>query len=437
VPLGRPAQTGKAWPAVGGWIAQTLHSSHVVRVPYEARRKRNTFPGVGCSVNSGDHGFEALVAECRALVEDLSYPRARRWRKEHPDGRVLGHFQVYFPEEVAHAAGVLPVSVMGAGSAIDARRADSRIGSFVCSICRTSLELGMANHLDFLDEFVTHPICDGARHMAGLWGRNLPRVRSQILYLPQNANSPYAPLYLRDEYRRLLHELEEATGRTVSEADLRRSIRLYNENRRRIRDLYAVKRTEPWRLGAGEAYVLVRAGTVMPREEHNEILTRALDLLQQREGRKKDRLRVVFSGGFCEQPPLELLSTIEESCYVVDDDLLIGARWIVDDVPEAGDPLLALAESYLHRSAYSPVQHDERKPKEEMLLAQMRAAGADAAILAVAKMCEPGLDEQVAYQKALDQAGIPYLLVEFEEKMTAFEQVRMQVETFVEAILFD
>jgi benzoyl-CoA reductase subunit C len=112
-------------------------------------------------------------------------------------------------------------------------------------------------------------------------------------------------------------------------------------------------------------------------------------------------------------------------------------RWIVDDVPETGDPLYALAESYLERSTYSCVQHDDRKPKEEMLLRRLAESGGQAVILAAAKMCEPGLDEQVAYSKALEEKKIPFLLLDFEEKMTAFERMRMEVETFVESILFD
>jgi benzoyl-CoA reductase subunit C len=52
-------------------------------------------------------------------------------------------------------------------------------------------------------------------------------------------------------------------------------------------------------------------------------------------------------------------------------------------------------------------------------------------------MCEPGLDEQVAYAKALEEAGIPYFVSEFEEKTTSFDQLQMQLETFVENVLFD
>ena len=59
-----------------------------------------------------------------------------------------------------------------------------------------------------------------------------------------------------------------------------------------------------------------------------------------------------------------------------------------------------------------------------------------AAILTAAKFCEPGLDEQLAWSKHLDVENIPYLVLEFEEKMTSFEQMAMQVETFSESLLF-
>jgi benzoyl-CoA reductase subunit C len=100
------------------------------------------------------------------------------------------------------------------------------------------------------------------------------------------------------------------------------------------------------------------------------------------------------------------------------------------------DPLHGLAEAYLEQSTYSPVQHDLRKPKERMLLERIRTSHAGAAILTAAKMCEPGLDEQVAYAHALDEAGIPYFVSEFEESMTSFEHLQIQLETFVENVLF-
>ena len=375
--------------------------------------------------------IDEIIYQCRELLEEADMPTVRRWREA--GGKVIGHFQVYFPEEIAHAAGMLPLKIMGAP--LEPMQADSRFGSYLCSILKTSLELALSGRLE-LDMFVTHPICDAARNLAAVWGRNFA-YPCQILYLPQNANSTHSVKYLRGEYDRVKRDIEAIAAKTISDTDLRASIAVFNTNRALLRDLYAIKRDTPWLLSADEAYVLLAVGGRIPREEHNDLLQTALPLLQARDNKKQDKVRVVFEGGFCEQPPLDMIRAIAQSCYMVDDDLLIGMRWILDDVPSEGDPLHNLAEAYLEESTYSPVQHDLRKPKEKMLMERVKAADAEAVIVTAAKMCEPGLEEQVAYTHTLDEDGIPYFVSEFEENMTSFDHMEIQLETFVENILFD
>ncbi|MBZ5538675.1 MAG: 2-hydroxyacyl-CoA dehydratase [Acidobacteriia bacterium] len=374
--------------------------------------------------------LDDIFYECRELLEDATYPTVGRWRED--GGKVVGHFQVYFPEEIVHAAGMLPLKICGAP--IEAVQADSRFGSYLCSILKTSLELALSHRVE-LDLFVTHPICDAARNLAAVWGRNF-EYPCQILYLPQNANSAHAITYLRGEYARLQRNVEAIAGRPITTEALCQSIEVYNRNRALLRELYIIKREQPWLVSADEAYVLMALGGLLRREEHNDLLEEVLPLIQARPHKRQDKIRVVFEGGFCEQPPLDLIRAIARSCYLVDDDLMIGLRWILEDISTNGDPLFNLAEAYLEKSSYSPVQHDLRKPKEQMLLQRIRSARADAAIITAAKMCEPGLEEQVAYLQTLDKEGIPYFVGEFEEKMTSFDQMELQLETFVENLLF-
>ncbi len=350
---------------------------------------------------------------------------------------VIGYFPVYFPEEIVHAAGLRPHALLGGGNKLEVRLADARIGSFVCSICRSTTEQGLNGTLRGMQGFFTQPICDAAKHMAGIWGRNFPAQPSQILALPQNVNSSASVRYVYDEYQRLRSVLAEQVGHAISDGAIRASLSVYNENRRLQRELYRIRRDDPARLSTVETYLLVRAGTRIRREEHNVLLREALRLLAERPVRPRDKPRVVFLGGFCEQPPLEMIETIEDACFIVDDDLLIGQRWITEDIAaDDGGPVWALAESYVEHSASSPVQYDARKPKEEMLMRMLRDARAEAAIITAAKFCEPGLDDQLALSHRLDAERVPYLVLEFEEKMTSFEQMAMQVETFAESLLF-
>lgn len=374
--------------------------------------------------------LDDALYECRELFEDTTFPTLKRWRER--GGKTVGHFQVSFPEEIVHAAGLLPFKVRGAP--IETIHADSRFGSYLCSILKSSLELALSKTVE-LEMFVTHPICDAARNLAAVWGRNVS-YPCQILYLPQNPNSPHSKIYLRGEYDRLKRSIEKITGEQISDEALRNSIAIFNENRALIRELYEIKKETPWLISADQAYVLVALAGLLPREEHNELLRTLLPQIRARDAHSQDKVRVVFEGGFCEQPPLDLVRAIARSCYVVDDDLLIGLRWLLSDVSLDGDPLTNLAEAYLERSSYSPVQHDLRKPKEKMLLERISNARATAAIVTAAKMCEPGLEEQVAYTRALDDGGVPYFMGEFEENMTSFDSMEIQLETFVENILF-
>ena len=375
--------------------------------------------------------LDEMLSILRDTIEECDYSAVAQWRES--GRKVLGHFQVYFPQELAHAAGVLPVKI--SGGAIEPTQAESRFGSYLCTILKTSLELSLSGALE-LDLFVSHPICDAARNLAAVWGRNFD-YPCRILYLPQNANSAGSIPYLRSEYARLLEEIEEIGGKKVSDQDLQNSIGLYNRTRALVREIYEIKRSTPWKIAAEDAYCLVAIGGFIPVEEHLELLTAVVPMIHARVAKAEDRIRVVFEGAFCEQPPLDLIRMLGRTCYVVDDDFLIGLRWFTENVPTEGDPLHNLAESYLERSSYSPVQHDNRKVKEEMLLKRIAGANASAVVLTAAKMCEPGLEEQVAYVLALDEENIPYFISEFEQNMTNFGGLELQVETFTENLLFD
>lgn len=374
--------------------------------------------------------LEEIFALCRECIEDITFPTVKQWRDA--GGKVLGHFQVYFPEELAHACGMLPVKIRG-GQA-DGVEASQHFGSYLCSILKTSFDLALCKHIE-LDLFVTHPICDGARNLAGIWGRNFP-YKSQVLHLPQNPNSASAALFLRNEYQRLVGDIEAAGGRKLTDENLKASLALYNHSRRMMRELYRIRRETPWKLAADESMAIIGMAGFLPREEFNRMLEAVLPMIEARPARQQDKMRVVFEGGFCELPPFDLLQAVSRSCFVVDDDVYIGLRWILQDVSTEGDAMANLAAAYIGKSSYSPVQHDNDKPREKMLLKRVREARAEAVILGAAKMCEPGLDEQVAYSKELDKEGIPYFVSEFEENQTTFDDISIQMETFLENIMF-
>ncbi len=371
------------------------------------------------------------------LIQDLTFPSVRRWKEEHRRP-AIAYFPVYAPLELIHACGMLPVGLHGAGDQLDLQHADARFGSFICSIVKTTLEMGLTGHLDLFDGLLFSSICDSARNLAFVMRRNFPQKYVEFLHLPHNPASPASVEFLCAEYSRLRAGLESLGGKKADGAALAQSIALYNQGRKLMRELYRFRSENPYRLPTSDLYPVVRAGNFLPVEEHNACLAQALDEAARSQAKPRDSVRVVIEGSFCEQPPLQLIKLIEQAgCYVVDDDFVLGPRWFTEDVPTSGDPLRTLAESYLDRSVYSSVRHDARRPRHKELVAKARRNRAQAVILLIAKFCEPAYFDYVLYKRELEAAGIPHLLVEFEEKMFTFERLQNEVETFVESLLFD
>ncbi len=394
-------------------------------------------------MSSGEHRFweqamrwEELVAKCLELTLDVNFPTVREW-KERTGGKAVGCFPVYTPQEVIAAAGALPVTLYGGRGQIDIDHADSRIQSFVCSIARSTLELGMAGHLQWLDGFVAPSICDVARNLSGVWKHNFTQGFTFYMHFPQNVDSEAARVYYRGELQRLCDCLAEKTGRPVTADSLREAIRVFNRHRSLLNELGARRAARPEKWPSSEMYAIAAAGNVMSREEHSALLERALLMGETRTRPPRDAVRVVLRGAFCEQPPLELLEVLEDAgCAVVDDDLQVGGRFFLGQVAETGDPLDALVEAYLHNTVLTPVNNPGKRSRNDDLLERCKSKGIQGIIFASPKFCEPALYDAVLLRRAAERAGLPTLEFEYEEKMSVFESVRMQAETFVESILF-
>lgn len=380
------------------------------------------------------HSVEEIVQLAREVLGDPTFPTARAWRKA--GGRAVGCFPVYTPQEIVHSFGLLPVALSGGGENLEISRADAALGSFLCSISKSTLEMALTGLLDPFDAYLFPYICDVSRNLEGIFSRILPARPSHMLHLPQNFTAPSAIPFLVAEYRSLIAKLERLTDRPFSPEQLGRSIELFNEQRALVARLAALQRDAPWKIGLVEYYLLLRLGGLLPREVHIPLLRRALTELEHRERKNKDAIRILLVGPFCEQPTLDLLQLIEDvGCYVVGDDLQMLHHWCPQIVP-GPDPLESLATAYLR----TPVDIGVRltpTTKGAAIQARLDAARAHGVVFLTAKFCEPALEDVVLYRRALEHRRVPYLHIEFEEKSTTYEQARLQLETFVESILFD
>jgi len=211
--------------------------------------------------------------------------------KNHsPHLKIVGWFPVYTPVELIHACGMFPAGITGGGHDIEIAHADSRFQSFVCSIVKSTLELGLVNQLQHLDGIIFHSICDPAKNLAGVFRRNFPGMAVEFIHFPQNMKTPLAEDYLCAEYRRVLDGLCRLCGHEVDDSAVAASIETYNANRRRIHRLQRLRRQHPERISASDMCALLRAGTRVEVEAHTAMLDEVAQSVEQQDGRVQDRI---------------------------------------------------------------------------------------------------------------------------------------------------
>ena len=378
--------------------------------------------------------LQQLVTQGEELMRDTSFPTVHAW-KARTGGIAVGFMPIYVPRELLHAQGVLPVGIMGSGD-IEIIRGDAYYQSYICHIPRSTVELGLNGSLDCLEGMIFPAICDVIRNLSGMWSMMFPGKLVHYLDVPQDFDPAMGGEFYRYDLMSLSEKLVQVGARPLETDALRESICLYNRNSQLVRELYDLRRREPWLVATSELYVMLRAGLVVPVEEHNAMLENYLQLVRADQNRRPvDQARVLLTGSFCEQPPLGLIKTLERAgCYIVDDDFVQVSRWFVHPVSEAGDPLDALVGAFLNDAIASPTRYIDEGEKGRDLVDRVQHSGAEGVLFCAPSFCDPALLDQPMGTAAVTRAGIPWTAFKYSEDTGQFQVIREQAGTFADSI---
>jgi benzoyl-CoA reductase subunit C len=379
---------------------------------------------------------ETIVKRCEQLFEDLEFKAVKEWKAAKPGRKAIGYMPVYVPRELVHAAGMLPVGIFGGGDQLEVIQGDAYYQSYICRIPRSTIELGLTGRLDCLDGMLFPSICDVIRNLSGMWQLLFKDKYVKYFDVPQNYDDSIGGEFYVHEMQTLMDDLGRLAGKPITEEALRNSIAVYNENRKAIRELYAYRAQKPWQAPTSEVYLVMRAGCVLPPEEHTQLVRDYIKAADAEKRPQRDNARVVMTGAFCEQPPLGLIKSVEMAgCYIVDDDFMLVARWLLDDVPTTGNGLQELSKAFLHRSAQTASKYDDHKAdKGKFLLHQVKTRGAEGVVFAAPSFCDPALLERPMLQDVLAKYKVPYTAFKYAENTGQMAPIREQAGTFADSI---
>ena len=403
------------------------------------------------ATNAGatSRGFEQVMARATGLADDLRLDEVRRYKAEHPGALAVGMMPIYAPRPLFEAMGCLPVAIYGGGEGIDIIRGDSYFQSYMCHIPRSTLELALTGAYDSLDAMIFPSTCDVIRNLGGMWKLLFPDKLSAYLDLPQSFDPDLGGSFYASELRRIAGELERRGARALGDDALWGAIHRENKRRAALAELDARRCAEPWRIRAWEAYILARAGAVLTADAHTELLSEFLSVVSHRVAPAYDNVRVVVVGGFCEQPPLGLIKTLEQAgCDLVEDDFQLGMRMIDGPIPTCAEdlagrhtgrldvknPVDALALAFIQKGSATATRYIGSDRKGRALVDRVRAVKADGVIFAAASFCDPALLDQPMLEAALDEEKIPHTGFKYSENSAQFQTTREQAGAFSDSV---
>jgi len=366
----------------------------------------------------------------QAVGSPLDYVRQL---KKNSAKKIIGYVCSYTPEEIILAAGAHPIRLFDTNE--NANLADAHLQSYCCSVVRGILEEGLSGRADVLDGMVFPHTCDSIQRLSDIWRMNISFGFHLDVILPVKLDTESARDYMTDVLTKFRKDIGGALKANVTDTALQKAISTMNIIRQSIRTIYEMRSLNPRLMSGEDLYTLVRASMIMDRERMAELLSETLAELQAKADKVKEEMplkRLVLAGGVCNHP--DIYPAIEEAGgAIVWDDFCTGARYCSEIIQEGTEPLSRIAERLINRIV-CPAKHMDLDCRARHLIDLVKEQNAQAVIFLLLKFCDPHAFDYPYIKQSLDDAGIPVMLMEINDPLSAGGQMKTRVEAFLEML---
>jgi benzoyl-CoA reductase/2-hydroxyglutaryl-CoA dehydratase subunit BcrC/BadD/HgdB len=336
-------------------------------------------------------------------AEGIMNPELRSWKEQ---GRgVVGFFCSTVPEELFIAAGLLPFRMRGTGST-STELSDAYFSPINCSFPRHAFNQALRGEYDFLDGLVCINSCDHVRRIYDNWIRALKTPFVQVMSLPRKVGEPQIDWYT-EELKILRGQLEEHFGVRLTDERIREAIQLQNRIRGLQKQLYLLRKAERPPITGAETLAVMVAGTAMPKQLYQELLSELLAELEGRRGSRDYRARLMILGGELDDPAyLEIIE--QQGGLIVTDSSCFGSRLMWRQVDEAEpDPIRALARYYVRDRPSCPRMYGDQPQRIAFTREMAREFRVDGIIGERLLFCDQWVVENYMTGRDLEEDGSP------------------------------
>ncbi len=325
-----------------------------------------------------------------------------RW-KALSGGKAVGCLPLYIPEEILHAAGMLPVTICG----------DEYRG------------VPEPSPWEILDGWVLPPVSGLPPESLNFLPKAFPVLpQVSLCFSSRGMKVPSAEETL-DRVELLREWAGDVSGRPANDGALGKSISVYNENRRLFSALEGRLASAPGAYSAVEVFRLFRSASSLPREAHTELLHAALS--RDPANMRRFRARVFLGGMTALLPVMEAIDAA--GAALAGEALEAGHRTPEAMVDEEGDPALALARRL--RSRMLGLAEEEVDPSWAVrLLDRVEASGADR-FLHLGTGVAAHTENIGKIAEEAGKRGIPFLCLEMDPSPGGSERRQERIASFL------
>ena len=352
--------------------------------------------------------------------------------------KVMGYLSVLCPVEIITAAGMVPLRLKG-NVAEAITKGGAYMETIVCPFVRNVFDAAVKGRYSFLDGIVLPHQCDSIDRTNDVWSYTLNLPYWHFLNFPHVTDDPSIE-FTSEILRVFIRTLEEFTGKRITNETINEAIKAHNENRRLMRELYALRKANPPGISGVEMMYVLVAAMSLPVNESSALITAVRKEVKERKGIANSRKRIMLIGDQIDNAAM--IEAIEGAgAALVMDDLSIGSKMYWQDVDVTDDPVEGIALRYLRKLKIPTTYVSDGADYQENLEIRfghmtryIKDFGIDGVILFIYKYCDPYGFEVPSIKSFIEATGTPVLYLEDEYSISTLVRLKTRIEAFLEMI---